>query len=230
MMTVNEYKVLIVDDEEDILEFVSYNLRKEGFKVFTASNASEAMKIAAEYLPHLIILDVMMPQVDGIEICRDMRQTPSLNNCIITFLTARSETYSVIAGLEAGADDYILKPIKPRVLISKVNALLRRHTEATPKPSAFTVGSLKIDAEKYTVYLNDTLMVLPRKEFEILSLLASKPNKVFTREEIYSRIWAGDIIAGDRTIDVHIRKIREKLNNDTIKTIKGVGYKYENIE
>jgi len=229
-MTVNEYKVLIVDDEEDILEFVSYNLRKEGFKVFTASNASEAMKIAAEYLPHLIILDVMMPQVDGIEICRDMRQTPSLNNCIITFLTARSETYSVIAGLEAGADDYILKPIKPRVLISKVNALLRRHTEATPKPSAFTVGSLKIDAEKYTVYLNDTLMVLPRKEFEILSLLASKPNKVFTREEIYSRIWAGDIIAGDRTIDVHIRKIREKLNNDTIKTIKGVGYKYENIE
>jgi two-component system alkaline phosphatase synthesis response regulator PhoP len=230
MMTVNEYKVLIVDDEDDILEFVSYNLKKEGFRVFTASNGAEAMKIAKEHLPHLVILDVMMPQVDGIEICRDMRQIPSLNNTIITFLTARSETYSVIAGLEAGADDYILKPIKPRVLVSKVNALLRRHAESMPKPSTFQVGGLKIDAERYTVYLNDALMVFPRKEFEILSLLASKPNKVFTREEIYSRIWAGEIIAGDRTIDVHIRKIREKLNNDTIKTIKGVGYKYENAE
>ena len=222
-----EHVVLIVDDEDDILEFVSYNLKKEGFKVITASNGIDAIRVAKENLPHLIILDVMMPGMDGIETCRELRHVAALNNTIITFFTARNEDYSLIAGLEAGADDYIAKPIKPRVLTSKVTALLRRHSEAKPVSNTYQVGRLLIDAEKYTAYFDGKLIVLPRKEYELLSLLASKPNKVFTRDEIYSRVWTGDVIVGDRTIDVHIRKIREKLGSENIKTIKGVGYKYE---
>ena len=219
--------ILIVDDEDDILEFVSYNLKKEGFKVITASNGIDAIRIAKENLPHLIILDVMMPGMDGIETCRELRHSAALNDTIITFFTARNEDYSLIAGLEAGADDYIAKPIKPRVLSSKVSALLRRHNDAKPMTNSYQVGGLLIDSEKYTAYLDGKPITLPRKEFELLSLLVSKPNKVFTRDEIYSRVWTGDVIVGDRTIDVHIRKIREKLGNENIKTIKGVGYKYE---
>lgn len=226
-MEKREHIVLIVDDEDDILEFVSYNLKKEGYKVHTANNGIDAIKTAKEVLPHLIILDVMMPGMDGIETCRELRHVAALNSTIITFFTARNEDYSLIAGLDAGADDYIAKPIKPRVLTSKVNALLRRHADAKPVSNKYEVGNLVIDAEKYTATLNGNIIVLPRKEFELLSLLTSKPNKVFTRDEIYSRVWTGDVIVGDRTIDVHIRKIREKLGNDNIKTIKGVGYKYE---
>jgi two-component system, OmpR family, alkaline phosphatase synthesis response regulator PhoP len=223
----NEYKILIVDDEDDILEFVGYNLRKEGYQVFTANNGKDAIKLAREKLPHLIILDVMMPEMDGIETCRELRNTSALNQTIITFFTARNEDYSLIAGFDAGADDYITKPIKPRVLTSKVNALLRRHIDNIQSPVKYSLGELKIDSEKYIVYLKDVEFSLPRKEFELLSLLTSKPNKVFTRDEIYSRIWTHDVIVGDRTIDVHIRKLREKLGIDNIKTIKGVGYKYE---
>jgi two-component system, OmpR family, alkaline phosphatase synthesis response regulator PhoP len=224
------YKILIVDDEEDILDFVSYNLKKEGYKIFTALNGLEAINLAKEQLPQLIILDVMMPDMDGIETCRELRMLPSLNNTIITFFTARNEDYSLIAGLEAGADDYITKPIKPRVLSSKVSSLLRRYSEIRPSAPVFSVGNLTINIEKYIAYLDEKEITLPRKEFELLSLLASKPGKVFTRDEIFNRIWTGDVIVGDRTIDVHIRKIREKLGNDNIKTIKGVGYKYEDKE
>jgi two-component system alkaline phosphatase synthesis response regulator PhoP len=226
-MELKENKILIVDDEDDILEFVSYNLRKEGYSVLTANNGRDAIKIAKEQLPQLIILDIMMPEMDGIETCRELRIIPSLNKSIITFFTARSEEYSLIAGYEAGADDYITKPVKPRILVSKVNALLRRHSDSEPHTSILVIGNLKIDTEKYMVYFNGEEFSLPRKEFELLSLLTSKPNKVFTRDEIYSRVWTNDVVVGDRTIDVHIRKLREKIGIDNIKTIKGVGYKYE---
>ncbi|HEY9125347.1 MAG TPA: response regulator transcription factor [Bacteroidales bacterium] len=228
MSRTEQYKILIVDDEEDIIEFVSYNLKKEGYKVLKAYNGAEAVAIAREQIPHLIILDVMMPGMDGIETCREIRQISSLSSTIITFFTARNEDYSLVAGLDAGADDYIAKPIKPRVLVSKVNALLRRYSDnSKPARPMITLGNVTIDTERYVVIINENEITLPRKEFELLHLLASKPNKVFTRDEIYNRIWTGDVIVGDRTIDVHIRKIREKLNNDCIKTIKGVGYKYE---
>jgi len=229
-MDISEYKILIVDDEDDILEFVGYNLRKEGFKTFMANNGKDAIRIAKRELPHLIILDVMMPEMDGIETCREMRNIPSLKSSVITFFTARNEDYSQIAGFEAGADDYITKPIKPRVLTSKITALLRRLPESKPVKSKIIVGNLIIDNEKYTVRINDTEHTLPRKEFELLSLLASKPNRVFTRNEIFSKVWSNDVIVGDRTIDVHIRKLREKLGIDHIKTLKGVGYKYEQKE
>jgi two-component system alkaline phosphatase synthesis response regulator PhoP len=228
-----EYTILIVDDEVDILDFVGYNLRKEGYKVLTANNGRDAINVAREKLPQLIILDVMMPEMDGIETCRELRSIKALKPSIITFFTARNEDYSQIAGYDAGADDYIAKPIKPRVLTSKVNSLLRRYSGTVLQPTDNTtniVGNLTIDTEKYIVRINNTELTLPRKEFELLSLLASKPNKVFSREEIFSRVWSNDVIVGDRTIDVHIRKIREKLNIDNIKTIKGVGYKYENKE
>lgn len=226
-MEANDYKILIVDDEDDILEFVGYNLRKEGYQVLTVNNGKDAIKIAKDKLPHLIILDVMMPEMDGIETCRELRHFPSLDNSIITFFTARNEDYSQIAGFEAGADDYITKPIKPRLLTSKVNALLRRHIETSQVSSAYSLGSLTIDPGKYMVWFNGKEYSLPRKEFELLMLLTSKPNIVFTRDQILSRIWSNDVIVGDRTIDVHIRKLREKLDIDNIKTIKGVGYKYE---
>ena len=222
----SEYKILLVDDEPDILEFLGYNLTKEGYKIFKAGNGRDALQIAEEVKPHLIILDVMMPEMDGMETCREIKQLPSLNKSIIVFLTARSEDYSQIAGFDAGADDYITKPIKPRVFISRVKALLRRFSSMENMGEQFSVGEIIIDREKYTVIKNGKEFILPKKEFELLWLLISKANKVFTREEIYSNIW-GNVVVGDRTIDVHVRKIREKLEIDNIKTIKGVGYKFE---
>lgn len=227
-------KILLVDDENDILEFVSYNLRKEGYEVFTASNGRHAIEKAKEVKPQLIILDVMMPGMDGIETCEEMRKIPDLKNSVIAFLTARAEDYSQIAGFEAGADDYINKPIKPKVLISRVKALLKRtdiasaNSERAQQNNEMVLqdGGLVINREKYNVINQGEEINLPRKEFELLALLASKPDKVFTRDEIYSMVWGDDIIVGDRTIDVHIRKLREKIGEDHIRTIKGVGYKY----
>ena len=231
MNETNNYKILLLDDEPDILEFIGYNLKKEGFQVKTAANGSEALKVAQTYCPHLIILDVMMPGMDGIETCEEMRQIPILKDSLVVFLTARGEDYSQIAGFEAGADDYITKPIKPKVLISRVKALLKRYksgttNEETSDKSRIVVGDLTIDREKYVVLVKNKELVLPKKEFELLLLLASKPNRVFTRDEIYSAVWGDNIIVGDRTIDVHVRKLREKIGQNHIKTIKGVGYKF----
>ncbi len=224
----SEYCILLVDDEEDILEFLGYNLKKEGYKVMTSSNGKQAIETAKRHKPHLIILDVMMPEMDGIETCAEIKQIPELKNTVITFLTARGEDYSQIAGLDAGADDYITKPIRPKVFLSRIKALLRRYTEAEEQgKNTISIGSLVIDKERYIVINEGKEFILPKKEFELLLLLASKPNKVFTRDEIFDNIWGSNVIVGDRTIDVHVRKIREKLNNDSIKTVKGVGYKYE---
>jgi two-component system alkaline phosphatase synthesis response regulator PhoP len=231
-MSENKLKILLVDDEIDILEFISYNLEKEGYTVYTAQNGVEAIEQAEKHQPHLIILDVMMPEMDGIAACEEIRKIPSLNNTVIAFLTARGEDYSQIAGFEAGADDYISKPVRPKVLISRVKALLKRTGESTTQAaypedsSTVSVGNLVIDKERYLIRLGDNEMVLPRKEFELLSLLVSKSGKVFTREEIYSTVWGENVVVGDRTIDVHIRKLREKIGNDHIKTLKGIGYKY----
>ncbi len=223
--------ILLVDDETDILEFISYNLEKEGYKVYTAQNGKDAIRIAEKIDPDLIILDVMMPEMDGIVTCEELRKIPKLKNTVITFLTARSEDYSQIAGFEAGADDYITKPIRPKVLVSRVKALTKRSSvveEEAPVADETTIniGSLTIDRERYMISSNGQEMVLPRKEFELLSLLASKPGKVFTREEIYSSVWGEQVIVGDRTIDVHIRKLREKIGDEHIKTLKGIGYKF----
>jgi len=219
-------KILLVDDEPDILEFMVYNLKKEGYDVYTGQNGREAIETAKKEKPQLIILDIMMPVMDGIEACRQLREMPEFRNTIITFLTARNEDYSQIAGFDAGADDYISKPIKPRVLLSRIKALLRRNVPAKAD-TRLVLGDIEIDREKYMVYKDKQPINLPRKEFELLSLLTSKPGKVFTREDILSRVWGDDIIVGDRTIDVHIRKIREKLGDDAIKTIKGIGYKFD---
>ncbi len=226
-----EKKILLVDDEIDILEFISYNLEKEGYKVYTAQNGKDAIRIAEKKEPDLIILDVMMPEMDGIVTCEEIRKIPKLKSTIIAFLTARSEDYSQIAGFEAGADDYITKPIRPKVLISRVKALLKRtqaveEEEKVADDTTINIGSLSIDRERYMISVAGQEMVLPRKEFELLSLLASKPGKVFTREEIYSSVWGEQVIVGDRTIDVHIRKLREKIGEDHIKTLKGIGYKF----
>jgi two-component system, OmpR family, alkaline phosphatase synthesis response regulator PhoP len=224
-----QYKILLVDDEPDILEFLGYNLRQEGYDVYTSSNGKDGLAKAVEILPQLIVLDVMMPEMDGIETCREIRQVAGLKNAIIIFLTARGEDYSQIAGFEAGADDYVTKPVKPRVLVSRIKALLRRYNEGTKDEAGQVMqsGDLIIDREKYVVINRGREYNLPRKEFELLSLLASKPNRVFTREEILSSIWGDDVIVGDRTIDVHVRKLREKLGVENIRTIKGVGYKFE---
>ncbi len=224
-------KILLVDDEEDILEFISYNLQKEGYKVFTAKNGIEAVKSAEKNIPNLVILDVMMPEMDGIAACEEMRKIPALDNTVIAFLTARGEDYSQIAGFEAGADDYITKPVRPKVLVSRVKALLKRTGEpiisTVPlNENTVNVGNLVIDKERYLIRINNIEMVLPRKEFELLSLLVSKQGKVFTREEIYHSVWGENVVVGDRTIDVHIRKLREKIGNDHIKTLKGIGYKF----
>jgi len=232
-MSDSQSKILLVDDEVDILEFISYNLEKEGYKVYTAQNGAEAIKVAEKTLPDLIILDVMMPEMDGIAACEEIRRIPSLQHTIIAFLTARGEDYSQIAGFEAGADDYITKPIRPKVLVSRVKALLKR-TSLTGTPTAtviesghtITIGNLVIDKERYLILKDGVEMILPRKEFELLSLLVSKPGKVFTREEIYYSVWGDNVVVGDRTIDVHIRKLREKIGNDQIKTLKGIGYKF----
>jgi len=225
----SKHKILLVDDEPDILEFLGYNLRKEGYEVFTAENGVQALKIAKKELPHLIVLDVMMPEMDGIETCTQMNEIPELEQSIKVFLTARSEDYSQIAGLNAGADDYITKPVKPKIFLSKVKALLRRTKYGKEKEQNETLIVLKdlsIDLERYLVIRNNEEIILPKKAFELLKLLCTKPGKVFTREEILSKIWGDNVIVGDRTIDVHIRKIRDKLKIDNINTIKGVGYKY----
>lgn len=227
MTNQKNFKILLVDDEKDILEFLSYNLKKEGYQVFTARNGPQAIETASREIPHLIILDMMMPEMDGIETCSELKKNPQLNDTIIVFLTARSEDYSQIAGLDAGADDYITKPIKPKVFLSRVKALLRRYKGADIQQSELEIKGLVIDKEKYIIRKNDETIMLPRKEFELLALLVSKPGKVFTREEIFSGVWGNDVIVGDRTIDVHVRKIREKLGNDIITTVKGVGYKFE---
>ena len=223
------YKILLVDDEPDILEFLSYNLKKESYTIFTASNGRQALEQAKKEKPHLIVLDVMMPDMDGIETCSELKLIDTLKNTLIVFLTARGEDYSQIAGFEVGADDYITKPIKPKVFISRIKALLRRYSikDNTNEPHIIHSGSLKINKEKYVVLKEDKEFILPKKEFELLSLLTSKPNKVFTREEIFTLVWGDDVIVGNRTIDVHVRKIREKLDIPNIKTIKGVGYKFE---
>jgi two-component system, OmpR family, alkaline phosphatase synthesis response regulator PhoP len=226
-MNNSHYRILLVDDEPDILEFLGYNLRREGFHTSTARNGKEAIAAATKTTPHLIVLDVMMPGMDGMETCRELRTIPALKDTIIAFLTARGEDYSQMAGFEAGADDYISKPIKPGLLISRVKALLRRYPEETQEGVQKSVGGLVIDRERYLVIKNGEKIVLPKKEFELLFLLTSKPNKVFTREEIFSRVWGNDVVVGDRTIDVHIRKLREKLGSDRIQTVKGIGYKFE---
>ncbi|AVR45240.1 DNA-binding response regulator [Christiangramia fulva] len=218
--------ILLVDDEPDILEIVGYNLSSEGYQVITADNGSDAVKLAKKHNPHLIILDVMMPEMDGIEACEQIRKIPELENTIIAFLTARGEDYSQMAGFDAGADDYITKPIKPKVLLSKVKALLRRYRENDKSAAIVKLGDITINREEYKIIQDDQEMALPRKEFELLSLLASKPGKVFKRDDILDQVWGNDIVVGGRTIDVHIRKLREKIGDDKIKTVKGVGYKF----
>lgn len=220
-----DIKILLVDDEPDILEIVGYNLSNEGYQIITAENGFEAVKKAKKELPHLIILDVMMPEMDGIEACETIRKNPDLKNTIITFLTARGEDYSQVAGFDAGADDYITKPIKPKVLISKVKALLRRFKQDTKK-ATLKIGDLIIDRDEYKIILKGKEIILPRKEFELLSLLTSKPGKVFKRDEILDKVWGNEVVVGGRTIDVHIRKLREKIGDNSFKTVKGVGYKF----
>ncbi|MGE4288457.1 MAG: response regulator transcription factor [Salinivirgaceae bacterium] len=227
---VKEAKILLVDDETDITEFIGFNLQAEGYLIEKAQTGEEAIEKAKTFIPDLIILDVMMPGMDGMETCEKLRRMPELNQPIIAFLTARGEDYSQIAGFDAGGDDYITKPVKPKVLVSRVKALLKRKSGANTSndvtENILSVGSISIDKERYVVINGSQELILPRKEFELLLLLASKPDKVFTRDEIYSRVWGEDIIVGDRTIDVHIRKLREKLGNDHIRTLKGIGYKF----
>jgi len=220
-------KILLVDDERDIIELISYNLEREDYDVRSADNGRDAIKIAREFLPDLILLDVMMPEMDGIETCAELREHAELRSAIIAFLTARGEDYSQIAGFDAGADDYISKPIKPRVLLSRIQALLRRQSSSGDSDSVEHAGGIAIDKEKYIVIHKGKELNLPKKEFELLSLLMSKPGRVFTREIILNTIWGNDVVVGDRTIDVHIRKLREKIGNEIIKTVKGVGYKFD---
>ncbi len=219
--------ILLVDDEADILEFLGYNLEKEGYRVLKARNGVKALKLARENKPRLIILDVMMPEMDGMETCRQIRMIPELNDTLVAFLTARGEDYSQISGFEAGADDYITKPIKPKVFISRVQALLRRVKEPPANLSVHQLKEFTIDKDRYLIIKNGEEISLARKEFELLQFLVTKPEKVVTREEIFQHVWGEDVVVGDRTIDVHIRRIREKVGTDSIKTIKGVGYKFE---
>ena len=226
-MKKKDIKILLVDDELDILEIVGYNLLQEGYQLITAVNGKEAVLKAKKELPNLIIMDVMMPEMDGMEACELIRKIPELSNVIITFLTARNEDYSQVAGFDAGADDYIAKPIKPKLLVSKVKALLRRLKETEPNSETLNVGGIEINREEYKIIKDEIEIILPRKEFELFYLLASKPGKVFKREEILDKVWGNEVIVGGRTIDVHIRKLREKIGEDLFKTIKGVGYKFE---
>ena len=227
-MKAKDITILLVDDEPDILDIISYNLKAEGYKVKTASSGREGVEKAKKVRPDLILLDVMMPEMDGIEACEQIRKTPGLEHTIIAFLTARGEDYSQVAGFEVGADDYIAKPVKPKVLTSRLKALLRRRPlEPAASEERTTLGDMVIDIERYHIEIKGKVVDLPRKEFELLGLLASKPGKVFTRDEIMDRIWGTQVIVGGRTIDVHIRKLREKIGDERIKTIKGVGYKFE---
>mgnify|MGYP001412799748 CR=1 FL=1 len=225
-MKKKDIQILLVDDEPDILEIVGYNLSSEGYQVITADNGVKAVKLAQKHKPHLIILDVMMPEMDGIEACEQIRKITDLEHTIITFLTARGEDYSQMAGFDAGADDYITKPIKPKVLVSKVKALLSRYRDEEAGSNIVKLSGITINRDEYKIEQNGEERSLPRKEFELLSLLASKPGKVFKREDILDKVWGNDIVVGGRTIDVHIRKLREKIGDDKIKTIKGVGYKF----
>ena len=218
-------KILLVDDEPDILEIVGYNLSNEGYQIFTAANGIIGVEQAKIHQPHLIILDVMMPEMDGIEACEKIRNIPELSETVIAFLTARGEDYSQVAGFEAGADDYITKPIKPKVLISKVKALLRRISVDVATTAIIKTGDIVINRDEYKVFVGKKELNLPRKEFELLWLLASKPGNVFKRDVILDKVWGNDVVVGGRTIDVHIRKLREKIGDDRFKTIKGVGYK-----
>jgi two-component system alkaline phosphatase synthesis response regulator PhoP len=227
----DKYKILLVDDDPDIIEFIRYNLTKEGFNVYTADNGNDAILLAKDIKPHLILLDIMMPGLDGVETCEEMRNVPQLNDTVIAFLTARGEDFSQIAGFEAGGDDYITKPIRPKVLISRIKALLKRTEAKKPDQIKSEDGKtpddeLFIDRERYIVSKGIKNIHLPKKEFELLSLLISRPEKVFSREEIFQSVWGDNIIVGDRTIDVHIRKLREKIGDEYIQTIKGVGYKF----
>jgi two-component system alkaline phosphatase synthesis response regulator PhoP len=227
-MSSSKQKILIVDDEPDILELIEYNLKKEGYQVYSARNGQEAVAEAKRTQPDLIVLDIMMPKMDGIEACRIMRTMPEFKNTFMVFLTARSEEYSEIAGFNVGADDYIAKPIKPRALVSRINAILRRNS--TPEEvtdNKLEIGDLVIDREAYLVYKKGVKVVLAKKEFELLYLLASKPGKVYTREVILKSIWEDSVVVTNRTIDVHVRKLREKLGDDCVATVKGVGYKFE---
>ena len=230
-MKLTEQKILLVDDEKDILEFISYNLNKEGYKVLTAHNGRDGIELARKFVPQLILLDVMMPEIDGMETCEELRKIRELDNTIIVFLTARGEDYSQIAGFKAGGDDYIVKPISPKVLISKIKALIRRRDRANNSAEKqenviIEQDDIILDREKYIVIKKGEKLSLPKKEFELLALLISKPERVFSRNEIFSKIWGDDVIVGDRTIDVHIRKLREKVGEKYIQTVKGVGYKY----
>ena len=224
----SKHKILLVDDEPDIIEFIQYNLKKAGYRVFSARNGKEAVEMAEKHLPDLILLDVMMPEMDGIETCEEIRAIPALRNTTIAFLTARQEDDSQIAGFEAGGDDYITKPIKPKVLLSRIKALLKRNRIGFSEGKGIIISptnDLQIDRERFLVVKQGEELILPKKEFELLNLLISKPGKVFTREEIFHSVWGDNIIVGDRTIDVHIRKLREKIGEGYIKTVKGVGYK-----
>jgi len=222
----NAHKILVVDDENDILEFIQYNLKKEGYDVHLAHNGQEAITIGKKIKPDLILLDVMMPVMDGIEACKHIKADSDFDKSFVVFLTARAEEYSEIAGFNAGADDYISKPIKPRVLLSRINAILRRKSKEVVEQK-LTVGDIIIDRETFLVYRGDEKIQLARKEFELLFLLAGKPGKVFTREYILEKVWGDEVLVVDRTIDVHIRKLREKIGDDYIGTVKGVGYKFE---
>jgi two-component system alkaline phosphatase synthesis response regulator PhoP len=226
-MSNSAFKILLVDDEPDIVDFLSYNLKKEGYEILTANNGKDAIEIAKKELPHLIVLDVMMPDMDGIETCREIREQKELKEVLIAFLTARSEDYTQIAGFEVGADDYITKPIKPRVFISRIKALLRRLQTNAGSESNDDFGAVRIDKEKHSVFKDGVEIALPKKEFKLFALLSSKPGKVFTREYILDQVWGDEVVVGDRTIDVHIRKLREKIGDDYFKTVKGVGYKFE---
>ena len=226
-MKKKDIKILLVDDEQDILEIVGYNLSQEGYQIVTAKNGKEAITKAKKTLPQLIIMDVMMPEMDGMEACEAIRKIPELSHTLITFLTARSEDYSQVAGFDAGADDYMTKPIKPKLLVSKVKALLRRLKETEQNSETLNVGGIEINREAYKIIKEGQEIILPRKEFELFYLLASKPGKVFTREEILDKVWGNEVVVGGRTIDVHIRKLREKIGEEVFKTIKGVGYKFE---
>lgn len=224
-MNNNPYKILLVDDEPDILEILGYNLLQEGYTIFKASNGKEAVQIAQKQLPHLILLDMMMPEMNGLEACLKLRKLPGLEQVLIVFFTARSEEYSHIEGFEVGADDYITKPIKPKILVSKVKALLRRVPMVNAK-NILTFGHLIINKENYQVSIHQNIIDFPKKEFELLALLASDPERIFNRNVILETVWGNDVIVGERTIDVHIRKIREKIGDDLVATIKGVGYRF----